>query len=96
MRLGNPVIFSHKRYLSDGGHDCKPKAQDRLHLTIELSIVPGKAVSMSATALAKLNRAIEDLERAVAGTRRNHAEALALKSELEAQIQRIDELRQKL
>ncbi|GGA35221.1 hypothetical protein [Pelagibacterium lentulum] len=51
---------------------------------------------MSATALAKLNRAIEDLERAVAGTRRNHAEALALKSELEAQIQRIDELRQKL
>lgn len=51
---------------------------------------------MSAAALAKLTRAVEELERALAGNRYGHIERLALKSELEAQIQRIDELRQRL
>ncbi|SDG13185.1 hypothetical protein [Pelagibacterium luteolum] len=51
---------------------------------------------MSTSALAKLTRAIEELERALAGNRYGPAERLALKSELETQIQRIDELRQRI
>lgn len=51
---------------------------------------------MSAAALAKLTRAIDELERALSGRRYASAERLALKSELEARIQRIDELRQRL
>lgn len=51
---------------------------------------------MSAPSLAKLSRAIEELERTVAVNRYSDSDRLALKSELEAQIQRIDELRQRL
>lgn len=51
---------------------------------------------MSASALAKLARAIDELERSIAVNRYEGASRLALKSELEAQIQRIDELRQSL
>lgn len=51
---------------------------------------------MSASALAKLIRAIEELERTIAVNRYSNADRLAIKSELEGQIQRIDELRQRL
>lgn len=51
---------------------------------------------MSAPALAKLTRAVEELERTVAVNRYTDAQKIALKSELEAHIQRIDELRQGL
>ncbi|AEQ52960.1 hypothetical protein [Pelagibacterium halotolerans] len=51
---------------------------------------------MSAPALAKLTRAIEELERTVAVNRYTDAQKIALKSELETHIQRIDELRQGL
>lgn len=51
---------------------------------------------MSGAQLAKLTRAIAELERALSGMRLSTPERLALKSELEAQIQRIDELRQRL
>ncbi|HWJ88468.1 MAG TPA: hypothetical protein VNS12_10390 [Pelagibacterium sp.] len=46
--------------------------------------------------LAKLSRAIDELERALAGSRHTPADRLRLKAELETHIQRIDELRQRL
>ncbi len=52
---------------------------------------------MSVAALAKLKRATAELEAALAvAAKRSEAERLALKSELEDVIQKIDELRQKL
>jgi hypothetical protein len=52
---------------------------------------------MSVSALAKLNRAIDDLQTSLAvAAKLPQAERLALKSELETMIQRIDELRQRL
>ena len=51
---------------------------------------------MSAPALAKLARAIDELERSIAVNRYEGANKMALKSELEGHIQRIDELRQRL
>ena len=49
---------------------------------------------MPSSALAKLTRAIEELERTVAVNR--YTDRMALKSELETRIQQIDELRQRL
>ncbi|WP_338609005.1 hypothetical protein V6617_03020 [Pelagibacterium nitratireducens] len=51
---------------------------------------------MPSSALAKLTRAIEELERTVAVNRYTDADRMALKSELETRIQQIDELRQRL
>ncbi|WP_196260662.1 hypothetical protein [Pelagibacterium limicola] len=52
---------------------------------------------MSVAALAKLKRAIDELQLALTGAARlPPTERLALKSELENMIQRIDELRQRL
>lgn len=52
---------------------------------------------MSVAALAKLKRAIAELQISLAGAPRlPQAERLALKSELETLIQRIDEMRQRL
>lgn len=52
---------------------------------------------MSVAALTRLKRAIAELQTALAGASKlPQPERLALKSELETMIQRIDELRQKL
>lgn len=52
---------------------------------------------MSVAALAKLKRAIGELQVSLVGAPKlPEAQRLALKSELEAMIQRIDEIRQRL
>lgn len=51
---------------------------------------------MSAPALAKLTRAIDELERSVAVNRYEGIDRQTLKSDLEGVIQRLDELRQRL
>lgn len=55
-----------------------------------------KGFPMPAAALAKLKRAIEELEKTIAVNRYSDADRIGLKSELENHIQRIDELRQRL